>query len=304
MKNHQLLLTVLLSGIFILTSFSSCRPDLRGSIRTTATLIYPGKVLTDSIVVLVSNVGTLPARGFHVDFVLSSDSFFPIKEAVGSYQFAEDILLVPGGRHTINTLDPGTSIDVSSSLGGMIPMNTPPGKYFLGAVFDPSKLVSESDERNNVALFPITVLDCATLPAICKPDLYGSVTLSKTDLMAGEAIAADVKIVAYNGGNARADIFWVDIVLSSDTVVPVQSATPSDVFKEDQLLMGGRERGLSISPLGSSQINISPGARITIPKQIAPGNYYLAVVFDSDTDVSERNEANNVALIPIRIVEK
>ena len=50
-----------------------------------------------------------------------------------------------------------------------------------------------------------------------------------------------------------AENVFVDLVLSGDTVVPVQFAYPSDNFTEDGLLLGGREH---IARLGRTEADV------------------------------------------------
>lgn len=143
------------------------------------------------------------------------------------------------------------------------------------------------------------------------PDLQVAIS-GPSRAIQGEDIA--LKIVVFNKGNANAPgtqdttagkAYMVDIVLSQDTVIPVEWATQpvyagltKDDFVEDMLMLGAR-----ISNTGT----IAPGKQTTytlsthIPGRTPPGIYYLAAVVDAGENVAESKENNNVAYYRIRI---
>lgn len=120
-----------------------------------------------------------------------------------------------------------------------------------------------------------------------------------TGLTPGALIGKQVRVVVKNLGNRNTGKFFVDLVLSSDTKVPVKMATYSAVFKEDVLLQGGRESIENLAP-GKSQA-VSFPAQCKLPDKIKPGIYYLAAVADPGQTVKEKNERNNVAQKQIKV---
>ena len=118
-------------------------------------------------------------------------------------------------------------------------------------------------------------------------------------LAPGVLIGNQVQIVVKNIGNAKTGEFFVDLVLSSDTRIPVQFATYSPVFQEDVLLKGGRLSVRNLAPGGTQTLNLPGDCRI--PDKIRPGTYYLAAVADAGKTVKESNEHNNLATRRITI---
>ena len=114
----------------------------------------------------------------------------------------------------------------------------------------------------------------------------------------GQELGKSIRVVVENRGMAVAKDFFVDLVISSDTTIPVKYANYSPNFHEDVLFKGGRTH---ISSLAAGvTINVkSLGAKI--PDDIPFGIYYLGAVVDPGKKVKELNENNNTALCRIKI---
>jgi hypothetical protein len=121
----------------------------------------PGTVNSDGVV-------KLPADGYMIDLVLSVDTSVPKGFALPASDpdaFEEDALLVSGRVSRTPDLPAGgsailpTGPPVSSDLGGIIPIKTPLGNYYLCARIDPGEAVSEADESNNVTCRKIVVVN-------------------------------------------------------------------------------------------------------------------------------------------------
>jgi hypothetical protein len=116
----------------------------------------------------------------------------------------------------------------------------------------------------------------------------------------GQDLGRRIKVGVRNIGNAAANNFFVDLVLSSDTHIPVKLATYSPNFQEDVLLKGGRE---SVSTLAAGGlISLKLNGSNTIPANTPPGLYYLGVVVDPGKKVTEKNENNNTAFLKLNVV--
>jgi|GEM_PF-3159795 len=118
-------------------------------------------------------------------------------------------------------------------------------------------------------------------------------------LTPGSLIGKQVQVVVKNIGNRDTGKFFVDVVLSTDTKVPVKMATYSPIFQEDVLILGGRLSVINLAP-GKSQ-TLSLPAQSKIPDKIKTGIYYLAAVADPGQTVKEKDERNNVALMRIKV---
>lgn len=130
-------------------------PDLKARIGCPS-FAYPGQELKGRVKVKISNTGAATASSFAVDLVLSSDTAVPVKYAIYSSNFHEDVLL-KGGREFVKYLLPGKSMALTLNGTNKIPSDTPAGTYYLGVVVDPGNKVKEYNETNNVALCKIEV---------------------------------------------------------------------------------------------------------------------------------------------------
>lgn len=136
-------------------------PDLSVAL-TGPAAAEPGGNVT-GLVVTVKNQGSASApgsrplvTGYMVDLVLSRDGTLPIRFATYADAFAEDVLLGGGRVSNTDSLAPGESRSYTVSEA-VIPADTPPGLYCLGAVVDPGNAVAESDEGNNTQCHWITI---------------------------------------------------------------------------------------------------------------------------------------------------
>lgn len=125
---------------------------------------------------------------------------------------------------------------------------------------------------------------------------------------AGDEIGRDIKIRARNLGLAAApgtagridpgDGYMIDVVLSTDALMPEGFANPSANFVDDMLLRGGRIS--STADLAPGVIRFYPvGA--TIAADTPTGWYFLCARIDPGNKVAESNEHNNTACYPIHI---
>ncbi|MCP5106715.1 MAG: hypothetical protein GY950_25245 [bacterium] len=111
--------------------------------------VLPGEEMGDRISVHIENKGNAPVGGFNVELVLSEDDQIPVKPAVYSETFVEDALL-KDAMETVAGLKPGESITLKLKETVKVPPDTPPGRYYLGAVIDPENKIEEATEENNI----------------------------------------------------------------------------------------------------------------------------------------------------------
>lgn len=132
------------------------------------------------------------------------------------------------------------------------------------------------------------------------PDLMGTLECPP-EAAAGEQLGSNLGVTVTNEGTWDAGEFLVDLVISSDTTIPVQPANYSANYGEDVLLEGGREGVDALGP-GSTQTVTLYGPN-TIPADTPAGTHYLGLVVDSTTVVGEYDENNNTANCEITIID-
>ena len=106
--------------------------------------------------------GRVNVDGYLVELVLSSDRSVAVRPATFSAGFMEDMLLKGGRVSRTYDVASGASLMVWDPATAQeddlqIPNDTPSGNYFICAVVDPSGIVDEEDEENNVDCAPITI---------------------------------------------------------------------------------------------------------------------------------------------------
>lgn len=114
-----------------------------------------------------------------------------------------------------------------------------------------------------------------------------SPSLSENTVCPGESITASVQM-CYSGTQLDADLpsFNLLYLFSSDCTLDIG---------EDEVL------GSDSSGLGSDDECNSENANLTIDASTPPGNYYILFYADSDNELDESNEANNVICLPITV---
>ena len=141
----------------------------------------PGTEMGKHVSVTVENKGTVAARDFYVELVLSSDLQIPVKPAPYSENFNEDVLL-KDGRQKVAAIKPGERLTLDLKGSIKVPPDTLPGRYYLGAVVDPENKIEELDENNNFnAKFVmismsepgVLILDIPDVTLIYEPAAFG-----------------------------------------------------------------------------------------------------------------------------------
>ncbi len=169
---------IVLMGLFLFASISPAQKGADLQIKIACpnpAKAYAGQALGTSIKVWVKNVGDTPAQNFSVDLVLSKDTNIPVKFAVYSPNFKDDVLL-KGGREFVKLLKPGQTIPVTLNGTNTIPSDTPSGNYYLGAVVDPGNKVKEFNERNNTAICRLLIYKQGTQIAFKVTRVYATVS--------------------------------------------------------------------------------------------------------------------------------
>lgn len=157
-------------------------------------------------------------------------------------------------------------------------------------------------------------MDTGTYTFTC-PDVTGAPDLvvavsAPTTLTAGAALGPGTSLDASNigGGSAAGTVgstappngFMIDLVLSTDMIVPPGFATYAATWHEDVLLKGGRTSNTTDLAAGAS--TVYPDENAAIPADTPAGDYYLCAQIDPADEVTESDESNNVSCVGVTVV--
>lgn len=293
-RKSSLILTILM-GVIVLTASGFARrgPDLLIKIACPH-VATAGQELGTSIKVRVRNRGDVTATNFNVDLVLSTDTTIPVQFATYSPNFSEDVLL-KGGREKIDQLLPGETKTVTLYGTNKIPSDTPSGIYYLGAVVDPGKVVSELNEQNNTAVCRMKISARAVLqplkpaitqirPALKLPDLgmYGFLKLGKfkKEVKWGNTITltpADATLIS--GGTPAFEVYYSH--REFDGVAA--SGFKNKVYFNGNVV--SIQSSLSLDPKEIEDIHTQA--------YLGPMNGKLEIHIDDENDIAESREDNN-----------
>jgi MYXO-CTERM domain-containing protein len=165
------------------------------------------------------------------------------------------------------TLAPYQALTVTATP--TIPLNIPNGRYRLALVVDPGNQLTEPDEGNNTFISTDTLRLAAQQPDFVVND----VSASMQNVEPGASFQATMYL--RNRGNQGAAGVW-RLVLSRNQVVS----------REDLLLASDTAQ---LPLLTTATVTVD----VTLPAQVAAGQYYLGVVMDPDNAVQEIDEVNN-----------
>ena len=107
----------------------------------------------------------------------------------------------------------------------------------------------------------------------------------------GEELKDRVTLKIYNDGIVAAKDFFVELVLSSDSEIPMKPGVYRENFSEDVLLKDSRLKVEKLEP--NEPITLTFNGSLTIPPDIPPGSYYLGAVIDPENQLEETEEENN-----------
>lgn len=211
----------------------------------------------------VANDGDQAASNFQVGVYLSADALVT----------PSDVLL---GFRTIASLAP----KATSTGGGTLtlPLTTPSGTYWIGAVVDDQDAVQESNEADNTRAATGTI----SVTAAPLPDLVGaSIAFQPLVVVAGNAIVVTESVA--NTGSAAANGVVVGVYLSSDATI-----TAADV------LLGFR----SLAALDIGETSAAT-ATFSVPANTLAGLYRVGVLVDDVQAHVEPDESNNALVAPV-----
>ncbi|MCI1189603.1 T9SS type A sorting domain-containing protein [Hymenobacter sp. DH14] len=218
---------------------------------------------TINISCAINNQGNSVASSSNIGYYLSTNTVLD----------ASDVLLLnsPGGA-----IGAGGYLSRYNTL--TIPAGTALGNYFVLFVADPTNVVAESNETNNVASAALQIV----APVV---DLITSQPYVSPNVSAPLGIVSASGYVQ-NLGNSTASSSNIGYYLSTNAVLDAS----------DVLLLNSPGAALGAGGYQSRYNNL------TIPAGTAVGSYYILFVADPTNAVAESNEANNVSSYPLQIV--
>jgi subtilase family serine protease len=200
----------------------------------------------------VKNQGNMATNGFYVNYYLTPTQSLNSRIYIGCRYIKS---LAAGASNTNNTI-----LSIPSTIAV--------GQYYIAAVADGTRLITEVNEANNngYSAFKIKVQNGRDL-------LITGITAVASGIRGRTiTVANSVK----NQGNLATSGFYVTYYL-----------TPAQNMNK-RIKIGYRY----IKSLAAGVTNTS-NTKLTIPSTIAVGQYYIAAVADSTKLITEVNEANN-----------
>jgi len=295
------LVLVLLAGFLVVLPTFSQQTQLQTKSLTTVrgdltikivqcpkNVVNAGEELGNGFQVKAKSTFPGAVNGVVVDFILTTNPVYPVPApyAVYSANYSDNVLL-KGGRENISFAGPGV-INVPLNGTNQIPIDTPPGIYYLGAVVDAGNTKVEASENNNVHFCKLTVRGTSTPPT------------KMPDLIITDLAFQKVK----SGIDSQGQTYWIFNIIIK---VKNQGATPAGAFKvllERKIGPGGTF--ITACPTCILDVvGLAAGATVDLPPRQfnnANGmNSTFRATADFTTVVLESNELNNArveAFIP------
>lgn len=116
---------------------------------------------------------------------------------------------------------------------------------------------------------------------------------------AGQDLKQTINVYVTNSGKVAAKNFPVDLIISKDANAPMKYAVYSATFKEDALLLGGREFVSYLGPGQTKAVKLYGNNRI--PADTPTGAYFLGAIVDAGNKVVESNERNNMDFCRMKV---
>ncbi len=213
----------------------------------------------------VANLGTKESGKFDVKFYLSTDDQIT----------ASDRLLTTVTR---NTLLPGGLQTWTQLLS--LPKTVTAGDYYVGMILDPALKIAESDETNNIFIAGSIPISGPPRPDLVVSDFQIAYALGAA------AGTVSVNAVVDNPGLVPSGSFDVKYYLSTD----------GDITTSDTLLTTVTRNSIA------SRGNQGWTQSLTLPKNLAAGDYSIGMILDPANKIIETDETNNIGSASLTVV--
>jgi subtilase family serine protease len=213
----------------------------------------------------------IPSKGGAGDAITAHDSTQnagngAVKSSTTQYYLSQHAVLdgtaVLLGERTVKSLLPGSAS--SGSVVLTIPDHTDTGSYYIIADADGPNAIAESNESNNVLAKKIAIGPNLTLSSVTAP----------SSAPRGGTIAVGDVTVNRGGG--------------SDNAITNTGFYLSTTSTKLAIALGER----SVPVLGAGASNAGT-INVTIPADVAPGEYYIVANADDGNAVTETSEGDN-----------
>ncbi len=218
---------------------------------------------------------------FYAELILSTQDSVPIKPAMTSDRFVDGVRLArfPFGP-AISRLVPIRPI----------PVDTPPGRYCLALVIDPTNRIPEMNEFNNAG--------CQWIEVVAPPPGDLAVSLQSTgEIIAGQEITSKIQTSFYRWPKAKdGTIITNQQMLSSYTVwltTPKAFAARTTAGPEGGLLLWSQPEA-TVGPLPDTITR-------KIPVDTPPGEYCLAAIMRPSPGMQDSDSSNDAICQPLRV---
>ncbi|MBS0195186.1 MAG: hypothetical protein JSR77_00350 [Planctomycetes bacterium] len=238
--------------------------DLTVTMNTPSALFVPNS--EQHVLVSMTNTGSARLRGVGVAvYVMTGDVADP----------TVDTLL---GRRNFSSLSAGET--ETEDVEFRVPGTVSAGTRRIYAVADPSNLVTETTESNNISAPVNASFDVAAL------DLSGTIRSSRisSNIVAGTATKSTLSYSIHNAGNQQFES------RSSAHVRAYLRPVGVDDSSQDIPVSDLKRENLSSLTPGKSR---SRELKISIPAGVNPGEYTLVLSFDDSDSLHESDEHNN-----------
>ncbi|MFZ5470393.1 MAG: CARDB domain-containing protein, partial [Myxococcota bacterium] len=233
------------------TNLYAGAPDLVATTVSGPVQASPGETISVSDTVV--NQGGGGASGFFVGLYLSPDPVITTADTALTQRW-------------VNSLAAGASSSATTSV--TIPLTTPTGTYYLGAIADSSSYLVQSSTANDSQV-------SSSFSVSPGADLQMTAVSGPTSGVVGTSI--NVSTTVANNGTFTSTAFSVGIYLSPDPVITLADTR-----------LGTRSvgaLGAGASDTASTSVVITPG--------LTGGTYYLGAIADVDNATPESDESNN-----------
>ena len=225
--------------------------------------------LTFDVTSVLRNFGRTDANAFVWRAYLSRDQQLDTTVTDGG----ADIQVAEGGPYSLSGVDGGFAPDGGLSLvsatASAATLSAPPtGEYYVLVKVDPTDVVMEASETNNVG---------STLTAFVQgTDLVA--TSVSGPATTGGGNAENIPVSFFNRGTTPAGTVGFRILLSTDQVY---DSADFPIFTGSRTVSGGQ--------------TITETIAVTMPANVPNGQFYYLIQVDPAGTVVEANETNNVA---------
>ena len=203
----------------------------------------------------MQNIGNAAATISKVRFYLSADQAYSANDA--------QIGFVDGNALAVNA----SQFIIEKSL--TIATTTVAGNYFVLCRVDADSQIAENSETNNLFNFALSI--------VILPDFIIQSPTAPASIVRGGT--GTLSCVVKNNANATAGVSNVAFYLSAN-----------QTYETTDISLGSSS---VISLLANASVTKSRS--VTIPTNIAAGNYYIIYRADSQIQVTEQNELNNIS---------